>query len=84
VSIIITDEDPALPPVQEPKRPATTHEAITQARTLAELLRATLQAANETADPVASLVLIPMIGNAADLAGAINVLEAAMERMPTA
>lgn len=58
---------------------SATTEYLTQAADKAESTRTSLIAANRTADPVAGLLLLQLIGKAATLANEIKALQAARQ-----
>ena len=81
-TVIITDEEPAIPPVQEPTRLATLHETITHAHRTAATLMGLIQQANSAADPMTSVLLLPLVADTARIVKALAYIEHAMEVRP--
>ena len=72
-----THEDPLIPLVLVGTRPATAAECVTQARHHAALLMATLQDANARGTALESLLLLPLIEQAARIDARLYAIEGA-------
>ena len=65
--------------VQAQARAAFKLESVTQAYQTAMLLRSAIQQAHKGADPLLSLLLLPLIGNVTKLETALGQIELALE-----
>ena len=79
MTIETTHEDPPIPPVHVGTRPATAAECVTLARSHATLLRATLQNANAAGTALESLLLLPLIAQAAHIEAQLAAIALAQE-----